>query len=443
MGKKSRPGLVLLAALILGSLGTTVSPQPAGRTAIRASPTKADQARIRALQSRVSRLPPVRTMVATIPQPAATGTETAGPAASANATSAAPNVATLAPPAIRVIPTVPNRPPPPSTIQYVRTAPAIDREITREVTAALVRQPSIRAAIGSTGSIAPLPGLLRQADRAGNVFELKAFASGGRPLVYDAAQRVYRGTIIVGVTGIAPLLEPLQLPTPVVFRVLDADGAEPMETSFSSTDPSVRTVQVTMTAVRPVRVFSTLIPDGGVTIALQVNPTLAIEVGHGAIDGFGLEATQVNISLAGVARPGGRVVTLHTDAGYLDPTRVQLDAQGNASVTIRSGSVGTARITATAADVGSAETVVRFNFPWITLLASIAGGLAGGFVRSRGRSRWRALAVATVWGLIVFVCYAVGINLLPFAPSVTIGAALVFAVSALGALFGTALLKRS
>lgn len=436
MERRNRPALLLLAALIIGSVGTMVAPRPASRTAVRGTPTAVDQAKARALQARVSQLPAVRTMEAIVPQ---TGAATADPAAPANPTSGGPNSASRTRPAIRVIRTDPSRPPPPNTIQYVPIRPAIDTEIT----AALLSQPSIRNAIGSTGSIAPLPGLLRQADSAGNVREFKAFASSGRPLVYDAAQRVYRGTIIVGITGIAGPLEPFQLATPVVFQVLDADSADPMETSFQSTEPSFRTVQVTLSAVRPVRVFSRLIPDGGVTIALRVNPTLAIEAGQGAIDGFGLETTQVNISLSGVAQPGGRVVTLHTDAGYLDPTRVQLDAQGNASVTIRSGSVGQAQITATTADVGRAQTSVQFNFPWITLLASIVGGLAGGFVRSRGRPRGRALAVAAVWGLIVFVSYAVGINLLPFTPSVTIGAALVFAVSAMGALFGTALLRRS
>ena len=232
-------------------------------------------------------------------------------------------------------------------------------------------------------------------------------------------------------------------PTPVVFQVLDADSADPAETSFQSTSPPYKIVQVTVSAVRPVQVLSTLIPDGGVNLALRLNPMLTVEAGHGAIDGFGLETTSVNISLLGIERPGGRVVTLRTDAGYLDPTRVQLDEQGNASVTMRSGSAGTARITATTAGVESAQTLVQFNLPWITLLASLFGGLAGGFVRARGRPRGRALAVAAVWGLIVFVCYAVGINLLPFTPSVTIGAALVFAVSALGALFGPALLRRS
>jgi hypothetical protein len=429
MGKRNWSGLVLLAALVIGFAGATASPQPASRVAVRASETPrtgATPSQVRVLDGRVSQLTPVRTIVAApVPRPSATGIVN-------------PNIR-LTRPDLRVIPTVPNRRPPANAIQYVRTTRALDREIS----AALVSQPAIRNAIGSNGSIATLPGILRQTDAAGNAVQLKAFAIAGRPLVYDAAQRVYRGTIILGITAIVPRPEPLPLTAPVVFQVLDADSADPAETSFQSTSPPYKIVQVTLSAVRPVQVLSTLIPDGGVNITLPLNPMLAVEVGRSAIDGFGLETTPVNISLLGVERPGGRVVTLRTDAGYLDPTRVQLDENGNASVAVRSGSVGASRITATTPGVESAQTIVQFNFPYLTLLASIFGGLAGGFVRARGRPRGRALAVAAVWGLIVFVCYAVGINLLPFTPSVTIGAALVFAVSALGALFGPALLRRS
>lgn len=424
----NRPGLVLLAALILGYAGTAVSPQPASRVAVRASPAAVTPSQARMLEARVSQLTPARTLVATpAPRPSATGRVAAHPDIR------------LTRPDVRVITAPPDQPPPANAIQYVRTSRALDREIE----AALVSQPAIREAIGSTGLIAPLPGILRQADANGNEVQLKAFALRGRPLVYDAAQRVYRGTIILGVAEIVAGRPQRPLTTPVVFQILNADSADPTETSFDRTSPPYKEVRLTLSAVRPVQVLSALIPDGGVDIPLQLNPSLAVEVGHGAIDGFGLETTQVNISLIGVNQPAGRVVTLHTDAGYLDPTRVQLDERGNASVTMRSGSVGTARITATTPGVERVQANVDFRFPWLTLAASIFGGLAGGFVRARGRSRGRALAVAAVWGLIVFVCYAVGINLLPFAPSVTIGAALVFAVSALGALFGTALLRRS
>ena len=431
MGASIRPGLVLLAAFSLGAAGALIAPQAASRVAGAAttvSPATRNLAAVREAQSlngRVSQLTPIRTMEATTPQPA--------PAANSRATAAD---VTLARAGVRVIPTLVDRPMI-NTLQYVPTP----RNLESEIRTSLISQSAIRAEIGTTGSLVTLPGVLRQADEAGNVVQFKAFAIAGRPLVYDAASRVYRGTITLGVTNILPG-DPVSLAAPVVFQILDADSAEPAETRFESTSPPFKTVQITLSAVRPVQVLSALIPDGGVSISLRLNPMLSIEPGQDAIDGLGLEATPINISLLGVEHPGGRVVTLSTDAGHLEPTRVQLDEQGNASVTLRSGSVGTAHIRAT---VGAdrAETTVRLNFPWVTLLASLLGGLAGGFVRSRGLSKRRALAVAAVWGLIVFVCYAVGIKLLPFTPTVTVGVGVVFVVSALGALLGTGLLKRS
>jgi hypothetical protein len=332
---------------------------------------------------------------------------------------------------VRLLPTAPTRTPPANTIQFVRTSAADDREIN----AALVSRPSVQRALGGGGVIAPLPGILRQVTETGEVVQLKAIAGRGLPLVYDRARRLFRGTILLGVEDVAGQQRPLSVP--VLFQVLNADSADPMDTSFDHTSPPYKVVSVTLSAVRPVRVLSALIPDGGVDVALQLSPTLEIEAGHGALEGFGLEATQVNISLSGVPRLRGRAVTLHTDAGYVEPTLVRLDDQGNASVMLRSGSPGTAHIRASTPGIEPADTTVYFRLPWPTVLASLFGGIVGGFVAGR---RKRALAVAVAWGLLGWICYTAGINFSSYTPSVTVGLAVVVAMSFIFAIIGSAIL---
>jgi hypothetical protein len=414
-------------------------PQPTsvGGSAARNSSFSASRART--LELRIQQIAPARTMVA------APVTGTAEPATgngqdgNASSTSAPPLVTSVPLQTLRQVATPPARSAPPrNSLQYVRTTnPAIERELVE----AVVSQPQVRNRVEDSGTITALPGILRYTDNAGEEVQLKGFALTARRLVYDAAQRRYRGSIMLGLTDIVPGRPARQLSTPVNFQVIGAESATPAHVQINRTNPPYQEIELVLASARPVRVFSEVSQDP-IEIDLPLEPALTIEAGSTAIDGLGIGTTQVNISLAGVDHPEGRVVTLRTAGGYLDPTLVRLDAQGSGSATLRSDGIGDARITASMPGLEPVDAAVDFRLPWLTFFACLAGGLVGGVIRARGRGRTLPMLVAALCGILVFAIYAVGIKVLPFTPSVSVGALLAFAISGLGGFGGSSLLHR-
>jgi uncharacterized membrane protein YeaQ/YmgE (transglycosylase-associated protein family) len=73
--------------------------------------------------------------------------------------------------------------------------------------------------------------------------------------------------------------------------------------------------------------------------------------------------------------------------------------------------------------------------------AVVLGGLAGTVATRSSREAWlRGIVIGIVTGIIVFVAYAVGINLLGVTPAATTGEALAFVLAALGAAAGPKIL---
>ncbi|WP_299193977.1 hypothetical protein [uncultured Erythrobacter sp.] len=186
-------------------------------------------------------------------------------------------------------------------------------------------------------------------------------------------------------------------------------------------------------------------PEGRV-IALPLEPALRIEAARNSIEAFGLATTEINVAVPGLENPEGRVVSLQSrPGGYLESSRLVLDESGLASTRIRSESTGKLTIRANMAGIAPATTEIQVSFPHLTLAAAIFGGLIGALVRVFGSQqtaregfRWRSFIASMLSGIMIFALYAVGVNILPVAPTVTVGATLVFAVSALGAFLGIA-----
>ena len=162
----------------------------------------------------------------------------------------------------------------------------------------------------------------------------------------------------------------------------------------------------------------------------------------GNIAGLGIETTKVMVSLNNAGNAAGRVVTLHVQpSGYLDNSRLILDANGTAMAELRSGSVGSAQIRATSPGLAPVTATVNYTLPWLTVLASILGGLLGGGANllikpDPNKGAARRLAGATLWGVLVVAAYIIGINFLLFSPAVTLGALFVLAFSSIAAWFG-------
>ena len=446
MSKGKAPAILLLTGLVCAIAGAALTTAQS-RFTRHVSPVVVQHidpsaiAKARTLEDRVSALPATTVVDAATqvpggvpPDPAASVPD---PEASVPELPAVPGEAA----------TVPVSKPGEARLEYVPTTAALDNQLAQ----VLVAQNSIRKLVGTTGAILPFPGTLRQVEQSGEEIQLKAFGLSGKKLAFDPEQQMFSGTIWLGVAEILAGRPPRPLVTPVEFDVLDADFADPAHVTVEHTGAPYQQVKLRLAAAidgGTVTVVSNLVPDP-LKLELPVSPALLIDVGRNAIEGLGLETSDVNVRLVGVPNPDGRVVTLRATSGFLDPTKLRFDKDGTASTSIRSDAVGDAVITASSAGVVTSSAGINYRLPVITFLASILGGLTGGAIRigtrppRRHLSSVRLLIVAVLLGLLVFALYAVGVNVLLVKTPVTVGAALVFAISGLGAFLGPGILKRA
>jgi len=334
----------------------------------------------------------------------------------------------------------------PATLQVIKTSPAEDKLLT----AAIAGNDQFRAALSSpTSSIIPLSGVVRLSAESGPTLQVKPFIFVNQPLQRDATG-LFRGQLLIGVAELTDTGESKQLPTPLLFQIVGAVKSDPARVMVDSTSPPFRPVDVWLNAAQGAMaklLVVSMFDHAGTQVALPVASELDIDTGNGRIAGMGVESTHITVSLNNMADAPGRMVTLHVDpSGYLDKTKLTLDAQGTAETELRSGSVGTAHIRATSPGLAPITANVEYSFPFLTIAASVLGGLLGAGVSlytSPGdeKSPRRRFIGALMYGILVFVAYVIGINLLPVTAKISVGALATFAISAIGAWVGPNLPK--
>src|SRR5690606_35217472 len=138
------------------------------------------------------------------------------------------------------------------------------------------------------------------------------------------------------------------------------------------------------------------------------------------IQGWGLETADVLVSAQAADAERDNTLQLASTMGRLSATEAALDKGGNAKVSIRSESVGTGKVTARGGGLDGASAEVEFVFPWRCLGAALVGGVVGGLLRKRSRSKSpgafvKSLGIAVLSAAIVVGLYVLGINLVGFA----------------------------
>lgn len=325
-------------------------------------------------------------------------------------------------------------------VQVIKTTPAEEKLLT----GAIANNDQLRAALSNpTSSIIPLPGVVRMSEQGAPPLQLKPFIYANQPFQRDA-NGMFKGELLIGVSEITDTGVTKQLPTPLLFQIVGAARSDPARVLVDSTSPPFRTVDVWINAVQGAvakLLVVSVIDHAGTQVAVPVATELDVDTANGNIAGFGIESTKVMVSLNNPAGTAGRVVTLHVQpTGYLTNSRLILDANGTAETELRSGSLGEAEIRATSPGLAPVVSTVNYTFPFLTIAAALLGGLVGGGARLlRGdtdKGAARQLSFGVLYGVLVFAAYAIGINLLPFTPAVTVGALSVFAIAALAAWFG-------
>jgi hypothetical protein len=329
----------------------------------------------------------------------------------------------------------------PPKVEIVRTDSADEALLRR----AIAGHSSLQPALNSEGSsIITLPGLVQITEAGGNALQLKPFILVSQPLQREPNGQ-FAGELLIGVSEVAATNEARDLPTPLMFQIAGTTKSDPERVVLDTTSPPFRRVKVWLNAAQGAAarlLVLSLLDKGGTPIEVPVAPALDVDTASASIEGWGLETTKVEVSISNQSNAANRRVTLHVaPSGYLDRSVLKLDQDGAAEAELRSDGVGTAVIRATSSGFAPASARVTYRLPVRTLGASMAGGLLGSLVSfmvgpRRRKPRWVPVVGAALFGVLVFALYVVGINLLPLQPKVTVGAAFVFAVSALAGWLG-------
>ncbi len=320
---------------------------------------------------------------------------------------------------------------------YVPLEPKVEAEAKSAIAAQVRSQ--------TRGSWVTFPGAFQTLSTDKAELTLVAVAFGGPPLRFNRDREQFEGTINVGVLDIGGRAS--QLSEEILFQVLGAT-ATPETLSVKSTAPPFPPIAIASDSTDravDVQVFSRL-SNEAVKLTLPLQPALVVDVSPRHIEGWGLEKAEVQVSARGLAAGGARRALLKWDHGVVEPGKLALDADGTATAAIHSRSTGEATVTARGAGFTQGSDKVTFDFPWKSLLAVLLGGLVGGLLRAGAprRGAWASflgkLGLGVLVGAVVFVLFALGINVTGFPIPARAGELVVFAVVALGAFGGTRLL---
>lgn len=269
---------------------------------------------------------------------------------------------------------------------------------------------------------------------------------GGKGLSFADSLEGYRGRIYVGVQDSLDPDASAELSEPIHF-LLDVSGgsAEPRDLIVEHTNLPFREVTVTTREIRDsvrLRVRSSVHSEP-LPLTLPVSrPALSVTASPPSVPGLGLETTTLTVT-ADRLPAGGVPVTVESTMGRPEPSKLELSPDAPAQVTLRSTGLGATEVRVRSPGYRAASTRVRFGFPVAFLAAALLGGVAGGTARrfrkggeGEETKPWiREAGVAVLFGLIVAVAYAIGINLLGVEIGAGYGEALVFTLAALGGYF--------
>lgn len=282
-----------------------------------------------------------------------------------------------------------------------------------------------------------------------SLVKLRARVFEGTGLLMDPSRRIFVDQVYVMLVDRDDPAKKITLREPVEV-MLEAVGAtaEPRPIKLLNTvTPIVVTIAVPEPTGKtfPVTVRASL-EDVGDTLHLQVvPPRVSVRPEHSSIIGWGIGTTRVHLESPWLRRDRGYDVIVTSDTGGLSPSgRVRLDAEGLGEVILRSDRTAGTRVW-----TGQAESIeaasVTFRPPWIFLSMAALGGLAGAFLRKKGRRSWpRALSIGIVTGMAAAILYAAGLapKLVELAGAQELaanGEALVAGIGLLAALGGVSL----
>ncbi len=195
-----------------------------------------------------------------------------------------------------------------------------------------------------------------------------------------------------------------------------------------------------------VKVITASNPNGYITY-LKVTPSLVISTNQTKLQGLGIEQIPVNVMFVGSSSADSVKVNFSTQKGTVTPNSVYVKYNSPSTVYLRSDGIGSSKLSATSTIANSNELQFTYAFPWLFLLAAIAGGLAGSLAKYFfGAGEKQSWVKPVIGGILIGIIgatayYGLGVNLLGINLSAGLNALAVFALSALCAYFGISMIK--
>lgn len=269
----------------------------------------------------------------------------------------------------------------------------------------------------------------------------------GGGLRYDPARRAYVGTVVIGLVDadrpgeMRPLGDSVWVQITGNVRsvrpvLLDNINFPWDQVELSTDDPRADSVLI---RVRP------SFDPGGVPMWIPVQlARLTIQASPERLAGFGLEKSEIIIHSPGM---DSIPVTLASQRGKPRPNRLWVTATGGVAQ-LRSAGVGDDVVTVMSGPY-TGRISLKYHWPIAFLLAALIGGLIGGVLNALSTNRQSDLRTVgflglqgALTGLMAAVLYAVGINVLDWAPDAEYGEALMFALAFIGGLMGPRIFDR-
>lgn len=263
-------------------------------------------------------------------------------------------------------------------------------------------------------------------------------------LQYNVSNGAYEGSFFV------TLLEDSK--TNLVPKELE----EPVKMQFSSVraefNPGFTAIQNTnlpSTAVHisdrsnenpvPIRIATTFNPNGYTTY-LGKQPVIRIETPTRKMQGYGVQAIPVSISLQAYTGLDSVRVNLVAGKGSVEPDHIFLSSGRPGKVLLKSEGTGQATLTANAHLFTSDERIFNYVFPWMFILFSLVGGFLGALIKHLMKTERKNLPTTLLLGcltgfIVGILYYVIGIKIFTFEFGQLYFEFAVLGLSFLGALF--------
>ncbi|MBE0662699.1 MAG: hypothetical protein IH597_09540 [Bacteroidales bacterium] len=242
-------------------------------------------------------------------------------------------------------------------------------------------------------------------------------------LQYNASNGAYEGSFFVTLledskTNLLP--KELEEPVSMQFSSVRAEF-NPGFTAIRNTNLPSTIVQISDKSNDnpvPIRIATSFNPQGYTTY-LSKQAVVRIETPERNVQGYGVQAIPVSISLLSYTGLDSVRVNLVAGQGSVEPDHIFLSSGRSGKVLLKSEGIGQATLTANAHLFTSDERNFNFVFPWMFILFSVIGGFLGALVKYLMRSEHKnlppTLLLGCLTGFIVGILYyVIGIKLFTF-----------------------------